>query len=71
MQAAVAIVSTGGDVIQGLSGFPKKSVLWEEMCQPSQRKMKQNDVATSGLLKHTLSFVFKNKLKTGLNSWAI
>lgn len=49
-QAAVAIMSSGGDVTQRLPGFPKKSVPWEEIYQPIQHKMKQSDVAMTSLL---------------------
>lgn len=71
IQIAIVIVSTGGDTVQGLSRFPKKSVLWEEIYQPSQHKMKKADVKVSTLLKHILNLVFKNKHKLAieLNQW--
>lgn len=59
IQTAVVIMSTGGDMVQGLSRFPKKTVLWEKIYQPSQHKMKQTDMGISILLKHVLNLVLK------------
>ena len=36
IQIAIVIMSTGGDMVQCLSRFLKKSVLWEEIYQLSQ-----------------------------------
>lgn len=47
IQIVIVIMSTGGDMVQGLSRFPKKSVLWEEIYQPSQQKLRQTDVGIS------------------------
>ena len=69
IQIVIVIMFTGGDMVQGLSRFPEKSLLWEEIYQPSQHKMRQTDVGISILLKHVLNLVSKNeyKLAIGLN----
>lgn len=56
-------MSTGGDVGQSLSAFPKKPVLWEEIYQTLQCKMKQAGVEISIVLKYLLNLVFKNMCK--------
>lgn len=63
MYTAIVFTSTGGDVGQSLSAFPKKRVLWEEIYQPPQHKMKQASVETAILLKYILNLMFKNKCK--------
>lgn len=63
IQIVVVITSTGGDVVQGLSGFPKKSVLCWQLYQPLPHEVKQTDVEMSIRLKHTLTLVFKSKYK--------
>lgn len=57
-------MSTGDDVGQSLSGFPKKPALWEEIYQPRQHKMKHVGVEISILLKYILNLAFKNKFKS-------
>jgi len=67
IQIVIVIMSTGGDMVQGLSRFPKKSVLWEEIYQPSPHKLRQTDVGISiFLLKHILNLVFKNEYKLAI-----